>query len=85
MDLVEIASAALETGKFEDLGKALQLQRKRPDSFRILLSDKLSSVLAEQLGSNRVIDWIMRQQTWDVRSYSPQTKLEPAEKVLHLH
>ena len=45
MDLVEIASAALETGKFEDLGKALQLQRKRPDSFRILLSDKLSSVL----------------------------------------
>ena len=33
MDLVEIASAALETGKFEDLGKALQLQRKRPDSF----------------------------------------------------
>lgn len=79
MDLVEIASAALETGKFEDLGKALQLQRKRPDSFRILLSDKLSSVLAEQLGSNRVIDWIMRQQTWDVRSYGPQTKLEPAK------
>ena len=79
MDLVEIASAALETGKFEDLGKALQLQRKRPDSFRILLSDKLSSVLAEQLGSNRVIDWIMRQQTWDVRSYGPHTKLEPAK------
>ena len=84
MDLVKIASAALETGKFEDLGKALQLQRKRPDSFRILLSDKLSSVLSEQLGSDRVIDWIMRQQTWDVRSYGPQTKLEPAEKFLHL-
>ena len=82
-ELISIASAALETGKFEEFEVALQHQ-ELPDSFSLLLSPQITGLLAKELESDSVTEWITRPQTWDISTYNPQIEFSSGETILPL-
>lgn len=77
------ALEALETGEFGAFGSALQ-REELPDVFALVIDPVVRPELAGRLGSDRVPDWIMSDETWNVLSYQPEIELTTAQTLLHL-
>lgn len=74
----------MKQNDFRDFEAALARQNL-PDTFRVLLYDSVSQLLGQQLGGG-VVNWIMRESTWDTRSYNPRkvAAFTTGEKLMHL-